>query len=140
MLLIKFEVADVSLNGPFKSKIKSFFEDWINNENMEFTKGGNPKQPSIDTYLNWIARAWDEIDSNSIIKSFKVCGIGLNKNGSEDKLIHYIKNITGGLEALENARKNNEINKISTEINEITLENNYYSSSDDSSHNSIEFI
>ncbi len=45
----------------------------------------------MDTYLTWIAKAWDDLDRDLIKKSFKVCGITINTDGSENDLVHYFK-------------------------------------------------
>jgi hypothetical protein len=59
----------------------------INGE-KEFTKGGNPKPPPITEYLNWVVIAWDQLSTDIIARSFKICGITNAADGSEDDLIH----------------------------------------------------
>lgn len=57
----------------------------------DVTKGGNPKGPAIDVYLNWVMIAWESLSSESIATSFKTCGINNELDGSEDELIHCFK-------------------------------------------------
>jgi hypothetical protein len=97
----------------------------INGDRMEFTSGGNPRPPSINVYLEWIVEAWKGISKEAIEKSFKDCGISINTDGSEDKLIHCFKEhgaIPDGRLMLQDARKtfqnNMEVLNFAEEIDE----------------------
>ena len=82
------QAPDVSWNKPFKASICRSHEDWMaDGSGVEFTKGGNPRPPPIMTYLQWVVDAWASISSDLIRKSFKVCGITTNVDGSEDDLV-----------------------------------------------------
>lgn len=76
-------------------------------DQREYTKGGNPRAPSMNVYLNWIVKAWNNIPKEAIADSFKVCGITNAPDGSEDHLIHCFKQdgpVPVGLERLKLAR------------------------------------
>ena len=60
------------------------YDDWMIHGEKKLTKGGNPKPPQMDDYLNWIVEAWASIPKELIKKSFKVCGITNALDGSED--------------------------------------------------------
>ena len=38
--------------------------------------------------INWVSRAWDEVDGQVISRSFKACGISSDLDGSEDGLLN----------------------------------------------------
>ena len=40
-----------------------------------YTKDGNTRATTLPTLCEWIVKAWDELDVNTIVKSFKKCGI-----------------------------------------------------------------
>ena len=83
------QAPDVSWNKPFKASICRSHEDWMaDGSGVEFTKGGNPRPPPMMTYLQWVVDAWASISSDLIRKSFKVCGITTNVDGSEDDLVY----------------------------------------------------
>ena len=80
--------ADVSWNAPFKCFIQEYFDEWmLLTGRHEVRKNGNPKAPGMNVYLKWIMDAWKSISNETIVKSFKVCGITNATDGSEDNLI-----------------------------------------------------
>ena len=52
------------------------------------TRAGQLKKPSVTLWCEWIVKAWNEIDSAIIIKSFKKCGISNALDGSEDDMLY----------------------------------------------------
>ncbi|KAF7636014.1 HTH CENPB-type domain-containing protein, partial [Meloidogyne graminicola] len=83
--------ADVMWNSVFKSSIRKNYDDWMLHGEREHTSSGNPRPPSMLTYLSWVADAWDSIPTEDIKRSFKVCGITNEIDGPEDELIHCFK-------------------------------------------------
>ena len=55
-------------------------------EICELTCTGKICKPSYSTLANtkWVKQAWDGIDVNLIIKSFRCCGILLDQSGKDD--------------------------------------------------------
>ncbi|KAH7673050.1 pogo transposable element with KRAB domain-like protein, partial [Aphelenchoides avenae] len=63
--------------------------------------------PPPETYLQWVLDAWEAVKEDVIIRSFKACGISTEIGGSEDALIHYLKEGNGmpnGVGSLVQAR------------------------------------
>lgn len=86
------QAPDVSWNKPFKSAINRYHEDWMaDGSGIELTRGGNPRPPPMETYLQWVVDAWDSLSNDVIRDSFNVCGITNKGDGSEDDLIHCFK-------------------------------------------------
>ena len=56
-----------------------------------FTAGGNIKAPDKVFFLHWVKTAWVTVSSQTIIHSFKNCGISVETDASEDAQIHCIK-------------------------------------------------
>ena len=56
--------------GIFKNKLK-------NSDEVEKTRGGNPKPPKGDAICRWIVQAWQQVTAFNIINSIKAAGIGL---------------------------------------------------------------
>ena len=54
---------------------------------------GNMKVPPRKLIIEWILKAWNELDVNIIVKSFKSCALNVNVDGSEDTSIHCFKNV-----------------------------------------------
>ncbi|KAF7637694.1 hypothetical protein Mgra_00001994 [Meloidogyne graminicola] len=76
------------------------------------------------TYLSWVADAWDSIPTEDIKRSFKVCGITNEIDGSEDELIHCFKKegqIPLGLEKLKEEAEKELINNVTELFEEIDL-------------------
>ena len=46
------------------------------------------KQPSISIVCEWVKNSWQRVKSDSIVKSFKKCGISNALDGSEDDVLY----------------------------------------------------
>lgn len=49
-----------------------------------FTKGRNMRAPQLDVLCQFVIKAWNDIDAQTVIKSFKKCGISNSLDGMED--------------------------------------------------------
>ena len=80
---------DVSINKPFKEKVRTMWSNWMAGESdHSFTKGGRLKKPSITIWCQWVVKAWNEIDPAIIVKAFKKCSISNALDGSEDDALY----------------------------------------------------
>lgn len=86
-LTSKLQPLDVSLNKPFKAKVRNFYNDWMSEAIKEYTPSGKIKRPSYSLVATWIKESWEAMDIGMIRRSFKCCGISNDINGSEDTLI-----------------------------------------------------
>jgi len=82
---------DVCVNKPYKDKLREAYSDWFKNigdkpENK--TPAGYIKAPSWKTFFEWVVPTWDSISSEIITKSFKICGLTLNLDHSENHLVN----------------------------------------------------
>ncbi len=69
---------DIMVNEPFKDRLSDLFEKWINEvgrKDDNKTKKGYLKTLSSLTILRWIKEAWESIDTEIIIRSFKLAGL-----------------------------------------------------------------
>ena len=83
--------ADVSWNKPFKQAYKALYNDWMVSGEKSYTPAGNMRAPDKALCLRWVTEAWKSVTSEVVRKSFRVCGISVNPDGSEDGEIHCIK-------------------------------------------------
>lgn len=83
--------ADVSWNKPFKDRYREKYQEWMLNNEQEYTESGNMKAPPLTNVLTWIESSWKEISKESIVKSFLSCGISNYLDGSQDHLIHCLE-------------------------------------------------
>ena len=74
---------DKCINKPFKDHMTASWQEWMRQDRAK-TKSGNLKQPTRQDAINWVSKAWDSISPDTLIKSFKVCGISNALNGTED--------------------------------------------------------
>ena len=85
---------DVSVNKPFKDKMKELWTEWRKSSDSCRTKKGNLKQPTRQNAIDWVSAAWDSISADSISRAFLHCGISNCLDGSEDHTIRdYIPEI-----------------------------------------------
>ncbi|CAG8644538.1 10171_t:CDS:2 [Paraglomus occultum] len=78
---------DVSINKPFKNRLREKWRTWMAEGKFEMTRGGNLKRPDNSLMCHWISEAWSDIPYEIIVQSFKTCGISNDLNGTEDNLI-----------------------------------------------------
>ena len=93
----------------------------MGNEIHQLTPSGRIQRPSYSLVANWVNTAWNQVDTNLIIRSFKCCGISAAQDGSEDdKIFDY-----DWVENPENQRKHGKYIFESSEPNNyISHENN----------------
>ena len=48
---------------------------------------GRVKRPSISNVCEWVKHSWQRVKSETIVKSFKKCGISNALDGSEDDIL-----------------------------------------------------
>lgn len=75
---------DVCLNKPFKCNMRKLWNLWMIEGTKELTPAGNLRRPSIPLVCEWVVKAWQDIPTDMVIRSFKKCGISNNMDGSED--------------------------------------------------------
>ncbi|KAH7944495.1 hypothetical protein HPB52_020352 [Rhipicephalus sanguineus] len=78
--------ADMYWNRSFKASLRRSWEEFM--RIAERTPKGNLQKPSRQDVLNSVAAAWDAVPEETIILSFKGCGISNALDGSEDGLLH----------------------------------------------------
>ena len=83
--------ADVSWNKPFKEAYKALYNEWMATGEKSYTPAGNMRAPEKALCLRWVKEAWNSVTTEVVIKSFRVCGISVKTDGSEDGEIHCIK-------------------------------------------------
>jgi hypothetical protein len=77
--------ADVSWNKSVKTSVKRQWREWMDRTlgPEDYTKFGNLRKPSYSTVAEWCLNAWKELSTEQIIKSFKQCCLGPQRNDSE---------------------------------------------------------
>ena len=83
--------ADVSWNKPFKEAYKALYNEWMATGEKSYTPAGNVCAPDKALCLRWVKETWNSVTTEVVIKSFRVCGIFVKTDGSEDSEIHCIK-------------------------------------------------
>ncbi|GAA6106496.1 zinc finger protein 540-like [Tachysurus ichikawai] len=66
------------------------------------------RAPARRLLVSWILQAWEKLDTERLKNSFKVCGLTVASDGSEDHLIHCFKEgepCASGWELLVQARQ-----------------------------------
>jgi hypothetical protein len=64
---------DHCINGVVKKKLQAYWTTWMQRSNKEYTPAGNLKVPGFELLMEWIARAWHEVDPETIKASFDHC-------------------------------------------------------------------
>jgi hypothetical protein len=85
------QAANVCWNKPVKDFIQQKHDQWmiIKNETLNLTE--NSKKSNLFTVCGWVRDAWKSISNEIIKNSFKICGLTVNEDGSEDHMITCLK-------------------------------------------------
>lgn len=78
---------DVSLNKPFKDRIRDEWNQWMMEGEKTYTKGGNLRAPSLDVLCDFVIKSWNAVSAKIVIKSFIKCGISNSMDGEEDDML-----------------------------------------------------
>ncbi|ROJ25353.1 Pogo transposable element with KRAB domain [Anabarilius grahami] len=103
------QAPDVVWNQPFKASLHESYDNWMAGDvDKEYTAGGNMRAPARRLLVSWVLQAWEKLDMERLKNSFKVCGLTVASDGSEDHLIHCFKEgepCASGRELLVQARQ-----------------------------------
>ena len=81
----RVQVVDVLINKPFKDELRSLFEDHLDKNLDQYVDGKiNASQRRV-LMTKWVGEAWSKVGKmkDSIIRSFKKCGLSVALDGSE---------------------------------------------------------
>ena len=74
-LTSELQPLDVSVNKPFKGFMHEEWAKWSEAPTHHVTPAGRVKPPSISNVCKWVKNSWQRVKSETIVKSFKKCGI-----------------------------------------------------------------
>ena len=62
---------DVSINKPFKDRLRQQYLTWIVDPGRELTETGKIKCAAPSEFVRWVSAAWKAIPESIIVRSFK---------------------------------------------------------------------
>ena len=62
---------DVSVNHPFKCKLREQWSARMMSDTVEHPAAVNPRRPSLPIVTQWVKTAWDSIDPAIIVRAFQ---------------------------------------------------------------------
>ena len=78
---------DISINKPFKDRLRQQYLTWILDPARELTETGKIERAAPSEVMWWVSAAWKAIPESIIIRSFKKCHISNAMDGSEDDIL-----------------------------------------------------
>jgi len=78
---------DVTINTPFKDRLRQEYLTWISDPARELTETGKIKRAASSEVARWVLAAWKAIPESNIIRSFKKCCISNAFDRSEDDIL-----------------------------------------------------
>ena len=70
-------------NKPFKAKVTEKYDAWMVDRAHSFTAAGNMRGPPRCEIVKWVPEAWETLDRELIIRSFRSCTLTVAPGGSE---------------------------------------------------------
>ena len=77
----------VSINKPFKDRLRQQYLTWISDPARELTETGKITRAAPSEVAQWMSVAWKAIPESIIIRSFMKCCIRNSLDGSEDDIL-----------------------------------------------------
>ena len=90
-LTSQLQPADLSWNKPFKTAYRELYNEWMASGENRSLLVGILKLLTSFFVSSRVTTAWATVSSETIISSFKNCGISVETDVSEDAQIHCIK-------------------------------------------------
>ena len=81
------QAPDVCWNAPFKAKLRTLYDEWMEAAQGTLTAAGNPTAPPLEDVVARVMQAWEAVTPETIKKSFKSRGLTNATDGSEDDMI-----------------------------------------------------
>ena len=78
---------DVSINKPFKDRLRQQYLTWIVDPAHELTETGKIKRAAPSEVTRWVSAAWKAILESIIVRSFKKCCISNALDRFEDDIL-----------------------------------------------------
>jgi len=77
---------DVSINKPFKDRLRQKYLTWIADPARVLTETGKIKRAAPSEVTRWVSAAWKAILESIMVRSFKKCCISNALDGSKDDI------------------------------------------------------
>jgi len=78
---------DISINKPFKDKLRQQYLTWIADPACELTETGKIKREAPSEVTRWVSAAWKASPESIIVRSFKKCCISNALDESKDDIL-----------------------------------------------------
>ena len=87
-LTSQLQPLDISVNKPFKGFMREEWTKWIEAPTRHVTPTRRVEWPSISNVCEWVKNSWQQVRSETVVKSSKKCGISNALDGSEDDILY----------------------------------------------------
>ena len=78
---------DVSINRPFKMRMRHMWEDWTVHCEPSLTPAGHRRVASKELLVHWLVKAWNAIPCAMMEHSFKKCGVSNSHDSTKDTVL-----------------------------------------------------
>ncbi|GMF38222.1 unnamed protein product [Phytophthora lilii] len=68
------QAGDIGIYKSFKDKLSPIIDSWKKSDAVLYTRGGNPKPPSVETVANWVNVAWRDVPADVVERSVAAAG------------------------------------------------------------------
>ena len=68
------QAGDLGIYKSWKDKISPLIDSWKKSDSVQYTRGGNPKPPSVEIVCRWVMQAWRAVPSDVVTKSILAAG------------------------------------------------------------------
>ena len=81
------QLLDVSINRPFKMRVRHMWEDWMIHGEPSLTPTGHCHVLSKEVLVQWLLEVWNTIPCAMVEHRFKKCGISNKLDDTEDDVL-----------------------------------------------------
>ncbi|KAG2988730.1 hypothetical protein PC128_g24297 [Phytophthora cactorum] len=63
------QAGDIGIYTSFKANLSEFINTWKLSDDVQYTRGGNPRPPSVERVESWARSAWEAVPDSVVSKS-----------------------------------------------------------------------
>ena len=72
------QTGDIGIFKLFKDCLSSVIDEWKRYDQVQYTKGGNPRPPSVEEVVAWISNSWKSVPNDVVRKSVAAFGFAVD--------------------------------------------------------------
>ena len=62
----------------FKDRLSTVIDEWKRSDRVQYSKGGNPRPPSVEEVVAWVSSSWKPVSSDVVRRPIAAAGFAVD--------------------------------------------------------------